>query len=55
MATITPEEFLQIHKILATRCGEVAECGYIIPAPVYFNDKEDFQAQIASVALITQK
>src|SRR5690349_3257163 len=55
MATLSAEENLVIVKHLAEKCGAVAECGFIIPAPIHFAGKEDFLAQIPNVALNTQK
>jgi hypothetical protein len=53
--SLTPEIQLAIVRHLAEKAARVAECGYILPAPIYFNDKQDFQAQISGLALTTQK
>lgn len=55
MATLSAEENLQIIKHLADKCAAVPECGFVLPAPIFFNDKEDFHAQIRSIALNTRK
>jgi hypothetical protein len=53
--SLNAENQLAIVRHLAEKAGNVAECGYILPAPIYFSGVEDFQAQIASLTLETQK
>ena len=55
MPSLTIEEYLQIVKHLADKCASVPECGYVVPAPIYFQDKADFLKQIVNIATNTQK
>ncbi len=42
--SLSAEDELIIRRKLAETNGTVAEAGYVIPAPLYFNDRADFWA-----------
>lgn len=53
--SLTAEHEIIIRRAVATKMANVSDAGFIIPAPIFFVDKADFQAQINSLALDTQK
>ncbi len=52
---LSPAEQILIAEKLAEICGNVPECGEICPAPVYFQDKNDFIKNIGDLSLNTRK
>lgn len=44
-----------IRKAIAAKLINISDAGFVIPAPVYFADKSDFNVQINSLVLDTQK
>lgn len=47
--SLTPENELVLVRHLRDKCAAVAQCGYILPAPIFFKGKEDFTAQIGGL------
>lgn len=44
--TLSSEELLKILELLAGIAGGVPECGFVVPAPLYFSGIEDFRAKL---------
>jgi hypothetical protein len=51
--SLTAEIELAIRKAIAEKIANVADAGYVIPAPLYFADRADFFATVNP--LVTQK
>lgn len=45
--SFNPENELIVRRALAGKSGTVAEIGFVLPAPIYFADKDDFWANLA--------
>lgn len=52
---LSAEELILVTEKLAEICELVPECGIVIPAPVVFVDKSDFQNNAGDHTLDTQK
>lgn len=53
---IDPEDELQIRRFIATdRIDTIPGIGRVVPAPIYFEGKEDYWATIESVSYETQQ
>jgi len=52
---LSSEEQILIVEKIAEICGAVPECGEIIPAPIVFVDKPDFQNNVGDHSLDLQK
>jgi hypothetical protein len=46
--SLTSQHELIIRQALATSVDAIAEAGYVIPAPIFYNDRSDFWAGNAS-------
>ena len=49
------EHEILIRKALAEKIALVPEAGFVVPSPIFFNDKADFWAQINSLSVNTRK
>lgn len=52
---ITPDQQISIVREIASICDSVAGCGVVVPAPIFFVDKSDFQRNVGDHTLSTQK
>lgn len=52
---LSADELILVTEKLAEICAAVPECGVIVPAPIIFEDKADFQKSVGDHALDTQK
>lgn len=52
---LSADELILVTEKLAEICAAVPECGVIVPAPINFEDKTDFQKNVGDHALDTQK
>lgn len=52
---LNADELILVTEKLAEICGFVPECGAVIPAPINFVDKADFQNNVGNHLLETQK
>lgn len=47
-------EHFTVLEHAADKCAAVSEAGYVLPAPLYFQDRADFWATVAAIALNTR-